>query len=95
MAEYGLSGGKYCLVGWAALLAVEEKVMRKRVLIPVGVLLGVVILTTVIGLYTSKEAGKTCASYQNDTTYTAEKNRSYSGILERLRSYDVHKLRYT
>ena len=67
--------------------------MRKRVLIPIGVLLGVVILTTVIGLYTSKEAGKTCASYQNDTTYTAEKNRSYGGILERLRSYDAHKLR--
>lgn len=80
-------------MGWAALLAVEKKMMRKRVLIPIGVLLGVVILTTVVGLYTSKEAGKTCASYQNDTTYTAEKNRSYGGILERLRSYDAHKLR--
>lgn len=93
MAECGLPGGKLRLVGRPALSFVEEEVMRKRVLIPVGVLLGVVILTTVIGLYSSKEADKTSVSYQNDTTYTAEKIRSYGGILERLRSYDAHKLR--
>ncbi|SFF99836.1 hypothetical protein [Prevotella sp. KH2C16] len=66
--------------------------MRKKALIPFAILAGVVIITTIIGLYTSREADKAQESYLTDTTYTAEKKHSYSGLTDSIMSYDIQRL---